>query len=82
LQRAAEFRQAMIAAPEVQSCCKLSGTTDFIIDVVAPDLKSYGEFIEKKVLSLVGVLDASSSIVLEEVKEFQAMIADVSSDRH
>ena len=68
------FRQAMRDNPQVQSCYKLSGTVDFLLDVVAPDLESYGRFIEHSILALPGVLDARSSILLEEVKAFEPMV--------
>ncbi len=70
VQLAQDFRQAMRDNPQVQSCYKLSGTVDFLLDVVAPDLESYGRFIEHSILALPGVLDARSSILLEEVKGF------------
>lgn len=74
VQLAQDFRQAMRDNPQVQSCYKLSGAVDFLLDVVAPDLESYGHFIEHKILTLPGVLDARSSILLEEVKGFTAAI--------
>jgi Lrp/AsnC family leucine-responsive transcriptional regulator len=52
----------------------LTGNVDFLLDVVAEDLQSYGRFIEEKILSLPGVKDASSTIVLDTVKEPQPMI--------
>lgn len=60
--------------PQVQSCYKLSGAVDFLLDVVATDLESYGHFIEHSILVLPGVLDARSSILLEEVKGFSAAV--------
>jgi Lrp/AsnC family transcriptional regulator, leucine-responsive regulatory protein len=71
---AEQFRRKMNDYPEVQACHMLSGSVDFILDVVAPDIKSYGKFLEEKILSLAGVRDASSAIVLETVKEPQTMI--------
>ena len=70
VQLAQGFRQAMRDNPQVQSCYKLTGAVDFLLDVVAPDLESYGRFIEYSILALPGVLDARSSILLEEVKGF------------
>ncbi|MGB0847905.1 MAG: Lrp/AsnC family transcriptional regulator [Thiolinea sp.] len=71
---AQDFRQAMRDNPQVQSCYKLSGTVDFMLDIVATDLESYGRFIEHSILALPGVLDARSSILLEEVKAFTAAV--------
>jgi len=68
------FRETINALPQVQSCYKLSGTVDFMLDVVSTDLESYGKFLEQEILSIPGVLDAKSSIILEEVKGFKVMI--------
>lgn len=71
---AKSFRESIRQLPQVQSCHKLSGTVDFILDVVATDLETYGQFLEQDILSIPGVLDARSSIILEEVKGFEVMI--------
>lgn len=68
------FRESIHLLPQVQSCHKLSGTVDFILDVVSSDLETYGRFLEQEILSIPGVLDAKSSIILEEVKAFKVMI--------
>lgn len=74
IELAKSFRESIRKLPQVQSCHKLSGTVDFILDVVAPDLETYGRFLEQEILSIPGVLDARSSIILEEVKGFEVMI--------
>lgn len=71
---AKDFRESIRKLPQIQSCHKLSGTVDFILDVVSPDLETYGRFLEQEILSIPGVLDAKSSIILEEVKGFEVMI--------
>ena len=63
-----QFKEAVLAYPEVLSCHKITGNVDFILEVVARDLRSFGVFIENKILYLPGVIDATSSIVLEDLK--------------
>ncbi len=46
----------------------LTGQVDYLIRFVAKDLKSYGGFIEEKILCLPGVKNPSSSIVLDRIK--------------
>lgn len=75
IELAKRFREIIRDLPQVQSCYKLSGSVDFILDVVAPDLETYGRFLERDILSIPGVLDASSSIILEEVKGFEVMVS-------
>lgn len=62
------FREAMLALPEIQSCYMLSGSIDFMLRIVARDLREYGQFIQSEILNLPGVKDATSSIVLEQIK--------------
>lgn len=68
------FRRIVNECPEVQACYMLTGDVDFLLDIVAPDLPSYGRFIEREILSLPGVKDASSRIVLDTVKPPQTPI--------
>lgn len=68
LESAQRFRDAMRGYPEVQTCHMMSGEVDYLLRVVAKDLKSFGRFVEERVLSVPGVKDASSSIVLDAVK--------------
>ncbi len=65
---AQHFRDAIRQYPEVLTCDMMSGQVDYLLRVVAPDLKSFGRFIEEKLLSLPAVKDASSTIVLDPVK--------------
>ena len=62
------FRSAVTSYPEVQDCHMMTGQVDYLLRVVARDIKSYGRFIEEKILAMPGVKDASSSIVLDRVK--------------
>jgi len=65
---ATEFRQAVLDLPNVQSAHMISGGIDFILEVVAEDLRSLGQFIDSKLLAMPAVKDASSSIVLDVIK--------------
>jgi len=71
---AESFRRAMSVHPEVQACYKLSGSVDFLLDVVAPSIERYGRFLDECILNVAGVKDASSAIVLDTIKEHEAMI--------
>jgi Lrp/AsnC family leucine-responsive transcriptional regulator len=53
----------------------LSGSIDFMLEVVARDLDSFGQFIDGELLSMPAVKDASSSIVLKVVKNNRTMIS-------
>jgi len=68
VKRAQEFRKFIRQYPEVLSCHMMSGEVDFLLHVVARDVRSYGRFVEEKILGLPGVKDASTSIVLDRIK--------------
>lgn len=65
---AEEFRRRIREHPQVQACHMISGTIDFMLEVVATDLDSFAGFIDGVLLRLPAVKDASSSIVLKVVK--------------
>lgn len=68
VERAKEFRKAIARYPEVLTCRMMTGDIDFLLRVIAKDVHSYGRFVEEKILSLPGVTDASTSIVLDQIK--------------
>ena len=71
---AEEFRRWVRTQPRVQACHMLTGTIDFMLQVVAADLESLGRFLELELLNLAAVKDASTSIVLNEVKPRRTMV--------
>jgi DNA-binding Lrp family transcriptional regulator len=72
---AQDFRRRVREHPQVQACHMISGTIDFMLEVVADDLDAFGNFIDGELLSMPAVKDASSSIVLKVVKRKATMIA-------
>jgi Lrp/AsnC family leucine-responsive transcriptional regulator len=72
---AEEFRRNVRNHSQVQACHMLSGSIDFILEVVAEDLDAFGRFIDGELLSMPAVKDASSSIVLKVVKPRWTAIA-------
>ena len=71
---AQDFRRKVREHPPVQACHMISGGIDFMLEVVADDLDAFGNFIDGDLLSMPAVKDASSSIVLKEVKRKETMI--------
>ena len=68
IEKAQRFREVIRDYPEVRTCHMMSGEVDYMLRVVAADLKAFGRFIEERILRVPGVKDASSSIVLDPVK--------------
>ncbi len=63
-----KFTDAIVAVPEILECYSVTGDFDFVIKVVAPDLKSLSTFLMEKLIRLPGVNSVRSSICLDEVK--------------
>lgn len=68
-ENARAIQAAFIEMPEVVACHLLSGETDFLLEVVVPDLAYYEQFLFGKLLLLPMVKDIRSSIVIRTVKE-------------
>jgi DNA-binding Lrp family transcriptional regulator len=73
-QLAEEFRRRVLEHPQVQACHMISGSIDFILEIVASDLDAFGQFIDGELLRMPAVKDASSSIVLKIVKAKRTMV--------
>ncbi len=63
-----EFEQKMAQIPEILSCHNVSGDCDYILQIVAKDLESYGDFVRDQLRVLPGITAIRSSLALREVK--------------
>ncbi|MDC7785440.1 Lrp/AsnC family transcriptional regulator [Rhodoplanes sp. TEM] len=68
-ENARAIQEALQAMPEVVSCHLVSGETDFLLQVVVPDLAAYERFLLGTLLKLPMVKDIRSNIVIRTVKE-------------
>lgn len=59
---------ALAALPEVVNCHMVSGTADFLAEVVAPDLRAYEALLTERLLTLPMVADIRSNVSLRRVK--------------
>lgn len=62
------FRDAVQSLPEVISCHLVSGESDFLLQVVVPDLAGYERFLLGTLLKLLGVSDIRSNFAIQTVK--------------
>ncbi|MDN3544152.1 MAG: Lrp/AsnC family transcriptional regulator [Roseateles asaccharophilus] len=66
---AVEAFEAMVAgSPEIIECQAITGEADYVVKVVAPDMKAYDQFLQSKVFKVAGVASVRSNVVLREVK--------------
>ena len=68
-----QFAEAVQSYPEVLECYVLLGSVDFLLRVVAPDIKAYERFFFEKLSQLPGVQEITSSIALSEIKRTTAL---------
>ncbi|WP_322063253.1 Lrp/AsnC family transcriptional regulator [Paraburkholderia sp. J63] len=62
------FEAVMRNCSEVLACHKITGSADYVLQVVATDLDSYAEFIERVLRRQTGISSIQSSLALREVK--------------
>jgi Lrp/AsnC family leucine-responsive transcriptional regulator len=68
-----KFHDAMRALPQIMDCVAVTGEADFILRIVATDLKSYSQFLLDKIMPLPGIRQVRSSIVLRPIKRSHAL---------
>lgn len=77
LERQAEqmdaFEAAVTRFPEIQECYSVTGEADFVLRIVAKDLKSFADFLSQHLLRVPGVRAVRSSIVLHRIKQTTAL---------
>jgi len=64
-----EFSRATRLLPEIQECYLVSGSFDYLIKARVADMSAYREFYGDTLLTLPGVQECTSHIVMDEVKE-------------
>nr|WP_315209121.1 Lrp/AsnC family transcriptional regulator [uncultured Albidiferax sp.] len=62
------FEEAIQQRPEVLSCHKVTGQADYLLQVVAPSLDAYSDFVETVLRCMPGVSLIHSSLALRQVK--------------
>lgn len=62
------FCEAVSVMPEVVMAHLVSGESDFLLQVVVPDLRTYKEFLTNTLLKLPGVRDIRSNFAIQTVK--------------
>ncbi|MBZ6074804.1 Lrp/AsnC family transcriptional regulator [Microvirga puerhi] len=62
------LQDTLAAMPEVVSCHMVSGTADFIAEIVVPHLKAYERLLTEKLLTLPMIGDIRSNFVLTRAK--------------
>jgi Lrp/AsnC family leucine-responsive transcriptional regulator len=62
------FEKAVAARPEIMECYLMTGTADYLLRVVVPDLETYQKLLTEFVAKIPGVGNIQSSVSLKQVK--------------
>jgi Lrp/AsnC family transcriptional regulator, leucine-responsive regulatory protein len=65
----ATFEAHIAKAPEVMSCFMMTGTADYLLRVIVPDLEAYQTFLAKTLTRIPGVSRITSSFALKSVMQ-------------
>jgi len=68
-----KFHDAVRRWPQIMDCVAVTGEADFILRIVATDLKSYSQFLLDNIMPLPGIRQVRSSIVLRTIKRSHAL---------
>lgn len=71
--RVRELEALLRDFPQILECHTVSGDCDYLLKVVASDLKALSQFLTDKLMQLEGVADVRSMICLEEIKPPSAL---------
>lgn len=70
------FEEAIRRRPEIRASYVMTGDLDFLLHVLVPDLQAFAEFSMRVLISLPGVKDVRSSLVLQAIKKDQGLTLD------
>jgi len=66
---ATRFAEAVNNIPEILECYSVTGESDYLLRVAAPDLKSFSDFLMHRIMAIPGVINVKSSIGLQCLKQ-------------
>lgn len=69
----AAFRRALAKLDAVTECLMVTGDSDYLLRIVAPDLEAFSALLQHAILALPGVANVRSSLVLETVKRSEGL---------
>ena len=62
------FEELVESLSEVTECFTVAGERDYVLHVVVPDMETYTEFLQSRILKHPAVRSASSTFVLRRIK--------------
>ncbi len=80
LSSVADIKEKFFNLDEVIECYQIAGANDFILKVIAKDIKTYGEFMNEKLTRIEGIQVIKSSFVIDNVKEKKMFVLDLNEE--
>jgi Lrp/AsnC family leucine-responsive transcriptional regulator len=71
-----QVEKAIRQFPEILECYAISGDFDYLLKVVATDLKSFSNFLTDRLMQVPGVSGVRSMVCLEEIKQASPLPLD------
>jgi Lrp/AsnC family leucine-responsive transcriptional regulator len=70
------FERAILKRPEVMECYLMTGDSDYLLRVVAPDVAAFERFLLEHLTKIRGIASIKSSFALKQVKYTTALPLD------
>jgi Lrp/AsnC family leucine-responsive transcriptional regulator len=70
------FERAILKRPEVMECYLMTGDSDYLLRVVAPDVAAFERFLMEHLTKIRGIASIKSSFALKQVKYTTALPLD------
>ncbi len=80
LSSVARIKERFNELDEVIECYQIAGANDFILKVIAKDIKTYGEFMNSKLTQIEGIQKIQSSFVIDSIKEKKKLTLDLEEE--
>lgn len=68
-----DFKEAVVKLPEVLECHLVTGAFDYLLKARVADMAAYRELLGETLLTLPGVSESRTYVVMEEVKQTTAI---------
>jgi Lrp/AsnC family leucine-responsive transcriptional regulator len=61
------IEQALLAIPAIVACYLVSGTSDFLVEAVVPDLAGYEHLLLGQILTIPSIIEAQSTFAIRTI---------------
>lgn len=75
----ARFKSRMLACPQVQQCYYVTGSSDYVLVVLVPDMAAYEIFTREHLLSDDNVRSFTTHVVMDRIKTGNAVFIDLNA---